>query len=183
MSSQSTKEPGILTWEHRLPQMMNCIIALNTCLRKSMHLSAKTICAALLLSSLQALAGEPSPVGRWTAYDDDTGEADAIIEIQRREDGTLYGWVDEILSQPKDGEPARCTECEGEIKDAPVLGLPIIRDMQREGGIWRGHIMDPKNGKVYNATMSMAKEGESLEVRGYIGIPLLGRSQTWGRVE
>jgi hypothetical protein len=147
-----------------------------------MRLLTKTISAVLLLGSLHTQADELTPVGRWTVFDEDTGKPEAIIEIQQQH-GALYGWVDEILGSPKHEDPPRCTKCEGKLKNMPVLCLRIIQDMQREGDTWHGQIMDPEDGKVYNATMSLAERGQKLEVRGYIGIPLFGRSQTWERVE
>lgn len=137
---------------------------------------------ALLVVALPARTAEPSPVGRWTAFDDDTGKAEAIIQIQKQGDA-LVGWIDKILDEPKDDKPPRCTACEGELKNAPIIGLKIIQHMQPEGDAWRGHIMDPESGKVYNASMSLREAGQDLEVRGYIGIPLFGRSQTWERAE
>lgn len=138
--------------------------------------------ASLLLNIVAVHAAGLSPIGRWTVFDDDTGKPEAIIEIRDRH-GALYGWVDEILDQPRNAKPPRCTECEGDLKDAPIVGLHIVQDMRREDDVWRGHIMDPESGKTYNATLSLAEEGLKLEVRGYIGIPLFGRSQTWERAE
>ncbi len=148
-----------------------------------MRLLISMMVAALFVGNLSLWAGDLSPAGRWTAFDEDTGGPDAIIEIERREDGTLYGWIAEILTDQHGGDTARCTECEGELKDAPILGMTIIRGMRHEDDAWHGTIMDPKNGTVYNATMSLAQNGEKLDVRGYIGIPLFGRSQVWERTE
>ena len=140
------------------------------------------ICAMLLLTSLHAHAGNLSPVGRWITFDEDTGEPQAIIEI-RSHGGRLYGWIDKILSAPADAEPARCTECEGKLKNAPVLGFKIIRNMRFEGGEWHGHIINPETAKVHNATLSITDKGQRLDVRGYISIPLFGRTQTWERTQ
>jgi hypothetical protein len=138
--------------------------------------------AALWVNALCAQTAQPSPVGRWTVFDDDTGKPDAIIEIERQEDA-LYGWIDRVLGEPADANPPRCTRCEGELKNAPLIGLKFIQAMKPEGDAWRGRILDPKSGKVYNATMSLAEQGRKLEVRGYIGLPLFGRSQTWERAD
>ncbi len=147
-----------------------------------MRLANLTVKMALLLGTLLARATEPSPVGYWTVFDDDTGKPAAIIEIQTQ-GGALIGWIDKILDPPKDSNSSRCTACEGELKNAPFIGLTIIQDMQLAGDTWHGYIMDPKSGKVYNATMSLADQGQELEVRGYIGIPLFGRSQIWERAK
>jgi uncharacterized protein (DUF2147 family) len=143
-------------------------------------LSAKII-AACLLSSLLAHANGLSPVGRWKTFDENTGEPKAIIRIQQQ-GGALYGWIEKILGEPKDARPTRCTECEGKLKNAPIIGLKIIQDMQREDDDWHGHIIDPESGDIYNATMSPIEAGRKLKLRGYIGIPLLGRTRVWKRV-
>ncbi len=163
---------------------MSTICSLDASRRKTamMRQANLVVYLALLLGALSARAVEPSPVGYWTVFDDDTGNPDAIIEIQTQK-GVLIGWIDKIFDPFKDSNPPRCTACEGELKNAPVIGLKIIQDMQPAGDTLRGYIMDPESGKVYNATMSLAEQGQKLEVCGYIGIPLFGRCQTWERVE
>lgn len=144
--------------------------------------------AALLfaLAALPAFAQSPSPVGQWRTIDDETSEPRAIVEIYE-EDGSLYGRIVEIL-KARDEAPRNdegqiiCTACEGEKENQPVEGLVIIEDMEQDGSRWSGGtILDPENGKAYKARMEL--EGEDrLKVRGYIGLPLLGRTQTWYRV-
>lgn len=150
------------------------------------------ICHGLLVALLFLLtvplahAQSSSPVGQWRTIDDETSEPRAVVEIYE-EDGRLYGRIVEIL-KARDEAPRNdegqiiCTECEGEKKDQPVEGLVIIEDMEKDGNRWSGGtILDPENGKTYKARMEL--EGEDrLKVRGYIGLPLLGRTQTWYRV-
>ncbi len=147
-----------------------------------MRLANLTVSIALLLGTLSVRPAELSPVGYWTVFDDDTGKPAAIIEVQAQADA-LIGWIEKIFDAPKDSNPPRCTACEGKFKNAPFVGLKIIQGMRRAGDTWRGYIMDPKSGKIYNAIMSLADEGQKLKVRGYIGLPLFGRSQTWKRAE
>ena len=129
------------------------------------------------------LAPGHSPVGRWKTFDDETGEAKAIVEIWE-EDGVLYGRVVQTLQETEDGKPHICEKCEGELKGVPVVGLRIIWDMERRGGGWEGgRILDPENGKIYRTKMSLNDAGKALKVRGFIGISLLGRTQIWQRVE
>ena len=77
--------------------------------------------------------------------------------------------------------------CTDERKDQPALGLVIIRNMKKSPGTpnqWSGgDILDPEQGTVYTSRMSLSNDGESLIVRGYVGIPLFGRSQTWQRTK
>jgi uncharacterized protein (DUF2147 family) len=83
---------------------------------------------------------------------------------------------------PNDSPDRRCTECTDERKDQKILGMTIIKDMKQDGEEWNGgNILDPENGKVYKCKMHLEDNGQKLVVRGYIGVSLLGRSQTWNR--
>ena len=145
--------------------------------------SILALAAVTLFMSVSIWADEDSPVGRWKTFDDKTGEATSIVEIWE-EGGVLHGKVVETLRERKDGKPRICEKCKGALKDAPVVGLRIIWDMERSGAKWKGgRILDPDNGKIYKAKMSLQDEGKALEVRGYIGFSLVGRSQIWQRVE
>ncbi len=140
--------------------------------------------AALLLATLAAGAaqaqGNASPVGLWKNIDDETKQAKALIRISER-DGVFSGRIEKILTDKPD---AVCEKCTDERKDKPVQGMTIITGMKREGEHWSGgHILDPNNGKVYRSHMKLTEGGRRLEVRGYIGTPLLGRTQTWHREE
>jgi uncharacterized protein (DUF2147 family) len=76
-----------------------------------------------------------------------------------------------------------CAKCEGNQKDAPMLGLTIVKGMRRDGRKYdEGTILDPRDGKVYHAQMELSPDGQKLSVRGYIGIPLLGQTQVWNRL-
>jgi uncharacterized protein (DUF2147 family) len=130
--------------------------------------------AALGLAAASAFAQADSPVGLWKNIDDKTGEAKGLIG------GIFTGKIEKILT--KGQEDGKCTECEGELKDKPVTGMQIINGLKK-GAEWYegGTILDPNNGKVYKARMKLVSEGKKLEVRGFVGAPLLGRTQTWIR--
>ena len=85
---------------------------------------------------------------------------------------------------PKD---AVCKDCTDERKDKPVVGMTIIRNMKQSADdktvFEGGDILDPNNGKVYKSKMKLVDNGSKLEVRGFVGISLLGRTQTWIRAE
>lgn len=95
--------------------------------------------------------------------------------------GVFTGKVTKILV-PGD-ENKTCTKCTDDRKDQPIVGLTILKDLKKTGeNEWSGgNILDPENGKVYNAKMSLADDGKKLNVRGFLGISLLGRTQTWVR--
>jgi uncharacterized protein (DUF2147 family) len=129
-----------------------------------------------------AFAAE-SPEGRWQTIDDETGKPKSIVEIQTAADGTLSGKVAEVLRSDQGPNPL-CTKCDGERKNQPITGMTILWDLEPDGeGVWSGgNILDPAKGKTYRAKARLLDGGDKLEVRGYIGIEALGRSQTWVRL-
>jgi uncharacterized protein (DUF2147 family) len=142
------------------------------------------IAGVLLASATAAIAqGTDTPVGTWQTIDDSTGQPKALVQITQDNSGELSGKVIKGLG-PNDNPQRRCTECTDARKDQLILGMTIINDMKKADGGWDGgSILDPENGKVYKCKMHVEDNGQKLVVRGYIGISLLGRSQTWVRVQ
>ena len=142
----------------------------------------KFLFAAALLMPAFAFA-QTSPVGLWKTIDDDGKTAKSLVRISEQ-GGTLVGSVDKLLD-PKDPTDAKCDKCTDDRKNQPVLGLQIIRGVKPDGeGVWgHGEILDPNNGKTYRTRLKPVDGGKKLEVRGYIGAPLFGRTQTWVRAE
>ncbi|MBU3681066.1 MAG: DUF2147 domain-containing protein [Flavobacterium sp.] len=117
-------------------------------------------------------------LGKWVTIDDETRNKKAIVEIFE-DHGKLYGKIIDILDPEK--RKQKCTKCEGADKDKPILGLTIIKGMtKKEDGYEGGEITDPNNGKTYRCMISFGGK-DKLIVRGYLGISLFGRSQTWIR--
>lgn len=142
----------------------------------------KLIATLLLLLPLAALA-QNSPVGKWRTIDDKTGKVKSIVEIYETSNGSLAGKVLQVLDSDQGPHPI-CDKCRGENHNKPVEGMVIAWGLKHEGNSWDdGKILDPHNGKVYSAKMTPGTDGSKLEVRGYLGFSLLGRSQTWLRVE
>ena len=137
--------------------------------------------AVLLAGASAALAqGGASPVGLWKTIDDETKQAKSLVRIFEK-DGALFGRVEKILTAQAG---ARCEKCTDERKDQPVVGMTILTGMRAAGDRWEGgKILDPNNGKVYSSLMKLLEGGRKLEVRGYIGAALFGRSQVWLREE
>ena len=135
----------------------------------------------MLASSLVTAAG--SPVGVWRSIDDKTRQERSIIRITE-ENGELKGVVEKIFDQPGDDPAHLCKECKDERKDKPIIGMAILWGLKKDGDAWAGgEILDPKNGKIYRCKITLSGDGKSLNVRGFIGISLIGRSQTWLRQE
>ncbi|WP_322101978.1 DUF2147 domain-containing protein [Paraburkholderia sp. J41] len=139
------------------------------------------LASVLLAGTVAAHAQTDSPVGVWQTVDDHTGQPKALVKISDDGSGNLDGKVIKGLGA-NDQPDRRCTACTDSRKDQLILGMTIIDGMKKTGDGWDdGHILDPENGKVYRCKMHLEDGGQKLEVRGYLGIALLGRSQTWVR--
>lgn len=143
----------------------------------------KKILITLGLTTLMSLgfSATPSPEGQWVTIDDETGEQKSIVSIWL-EDDELLGRIDSLL-KPESPDPI-CDDCKGSRKDQPIEGMTFLWGLKQDGDEWNGGIiLDPANGKEYKAKLTVAEDGQSLDVRGFIGFALLGRTQTWQRVE
>ena len=138
--------------------------------------------AALCVTlSASAFAQTATPAGTWQTIDDQTGKPKAIIQITDDGSGQLSGKVVRGIGE-FDHPERRCTACTDDRKDQLIKGMTIITGMRQDGDTWDGgEILDPESGKLYKCKMKLEDGGQKLVVRGYIGVSLLGRSQTWGR--
>jgi len=140
---------------------------------------------ALALASGLAAAQADSPAGLWKTVDDNTKKEKSLVRIV--ESGGVYTGKVEKVIDPDSPKDATCKDCTDDRKDKPVVGMTIIRNMKPSAGdknvFEGGDILDPNNGKVYSAKLTLVDGGKKLDVRGYIGMPMLGRTQTWQRVE
>jgi uncharacterized protein (DUF2147 family) len=139
----------------------------------------KAVFLLVLLLSTAARADYPSPAGEWRTFDDKTGKERSLVRLEER-NGALFGIV---VSTVDPAESAKtCDKCDDDRKGKPSIGLEVIRDMKLDNGIWKGGtLLDPETGGIYHGTIRLEPDGSHLVLRGYIGIPLLGRSQTWVR--
>lgn len=138
------------------------------------------ISATALMSAAHAATN--SPVGYWKTVDDTTGEAKSIVAIYEAPNHTLVGKVLKLFKEPD----RTCIACDGDLHDKPIAGMVVMMNLKPSGNRtaqWSGgSILDPKNGKSYQCDLKLTDGGDKLNVRGYIGLPLFGRSQTWERV-
>jgi uncharacterized protein (DUF2147 family) len=136
---------------------------------------------ALCFASSMALAQSDSPVGAWKTIDDKDEQPRSIVEIVE-EGGEYKGSVRKLFPRPEDPPGNPCEKCTGERKDKPVVGMTILWGLKRDGKEFTGgEILDPNNGKIYRCKMKLSEDGKKLLVRGFIGISLIGRTQTWLR--
>lgn len=157
----------------------------------------KTASSLTLRSALAcafALAGQlafaqtlpfPSPVGLWRTIDDRTGADRAQVRIEN--EGTrLVGRIVRSLN-PKDRADAVCEKCPGDRQGKPIIGMAMLTGLTASAGtprVWDGgEILDPDSGKTYRAQIQLSDDGQTLQVRGFVGISLFGRTQTWTRVQ
>ena len=141
----------------------------------------------LMTLALAAAAGtalaQATPVGLWKTIDDETKAEKSQVRISEV-GGVLTGKVEKINDPAK--QDSTCLECTDERKGQKVLGMTILRGAKpdAEKARWEGgEILDPNNGKVYKLLLKPIDGGRKLEVRGFIGMALLGRTQTWVRIE
>ena len=136
--------------------------------------------AALTAPAVHAV-GETA-AGLWVTIDDSTGKARSHVRIYEN-DGVFFGRIEKILIP---GKSDKCGLCTDERKDQPALGLVIIRHMKPSTDhpdVWTGgDVLDPEKGAVYSSRMTLSSDGQTLQVRGFIGISLFARSQTWRRI-
>lgn len=143
-----------------------------------MRLWPMLLLAAASLSPARAL----TPEGWWKTVDDKTGRVKSIVRITVGGD-TLSGKVEKLFRKPDEIQDPVCIKCSGERKDKRIVGMIIMWGLHPSGEGWDGgSVLDPANGKVYRCKLSLSPDNQSLTVRGYLGISLLGRSQTWKRV-
>lgn len=135
---------------------------------------------AALILSFSTWAQDPA-LGEWYTVDDETGEVKSLVTLSLAEDGTMTGVITKVLN--KDAGSGLCEKCEGKMKNQPIEGMKFIWGVKNTAkGEWEeGQLLDPESGTVYNGNITLGDNSEELEVRGYVGISLFGRSQTWQR--
>jgi uncharacterized protein (DUF2147 family) len=130
-----------------------------------------------------AQASDASPVGLWKAIDDNSGKPTALIRITE-ERGELRGKIEQLFRAPGEDPNPKCTLCSDARKDQPIIGMTIVSGLKKDGDEYKdGEILDPNNGKIYKSKLSVHDGGKKVEVRGYVGVPMFGRSQVWLRQE
>ena len=141
-----------------------------------------TLIALALATAGAAALAQATPVGLWKTIDDDGKTEKSSVRISDSA-GLLSGKIETIADAAKAADV--CDKCSDERKNKPIVGMTIIRNAKKgDDGVWAGgDILDPSNGKVYKLHLKPVDGGKKLEVRGYVGLPLLGRTQTWVRAE
>jgi uncharacterized protein (DUF2147 family) len=141
------------------------------------------VAAAAALASMSAMAAV-SPVGLWKTIDDNTGKVRSIVRITQS-NGEYKGTIEKLFRAPDQEQNPKCDKCTDARKDKPIIGMTILTGLRADGDdeFAGGQIVDPENGKVYSSKLTVDEDGKKLELRGFIGVSLIGRSQTWVRAD
>lgn len=142
----------------------------------------RTLCLFLLGLAHIAIAAPGTPAGLWKSIDDNSGKPRSLIRISEH-NGEYSAVIEKGLLATDTGD-AVCDKCTDSRKGKRIIGMTIVEGIKLKGDSYEGgEILDPENGKTYRCKMKLDESGNKLEVRGYIGISLFGRSQIWTREE
>jgi uncharacterized protein (DUF2147 family) len=141
------------------------------------------ILGACTLFAAQFAFAQASPVGLWKTIDDETGKPKSLVRITEQ-NGVYQGKVEKLFREADQDQNPKCDKCDGANKDQPIIGMTILFNLKKDGDDYSGgQILDPAKGKLYKSKLSLIENNKKLNVRGYIGFSLLGRTQTWVREE
>ena len=145
----------------------------------------KTLIGTLAIVCISSIAYADDITGTWRYIDDKTGEAKGLVKIEKQSNGTFSGTA--LKSTPRPGYTPKefCTNCPAPYTNKPILGLDVLTGLQHDKDLdyKGGKIIDPLSGKIYSMKAKLSPNGKRLQLRGYVGVSALGRTQIWIRQE
>lgn len=133
----------------------------------------------VVLAGISSMSFAQGIVGKWQTIDDETKKPKGVVEIVES-GGVFQGRVTQLY----EGSLNQCSGCTGAQKNAPIIGMTVVSGLKqtKDGQFEGGKVFDPKSGKTYSAKAKLTNNGQALELRGFVGVSLLGRTQTWKRL-
>ena len=146
---------------------------------------AKQLIGVLLLSAVSSFSFAEDIIGLWQSIDDKTGAPKALVEIRKEADNTYAGKVVKLTPRAGYTPKETCVDCPAPYTNKPIIGLDVVTGLKSTDGLnyTSGRILDPNTGKVYSMKAKLSTSGKRLTLRGYVGVSVLGRTQTWIRAE
>ena len=145
----------------------------------------KSAITFILMLAMPMLAWGGELAGLWQAYDDHTGNLEALIRIEKLPDNSYEGRIEKIFPDADNKTALICSSCTGSLRNQPLIGMRILSGMKGKDKLnfERGEILDPDEGKTYHCQIRLSDDDKQIQVTGYINFNWIGQSEIWRRAD